>query len=215
MVSRWSPTFFLKLPEKVGGHWCGWLVSSEPDWLYSILHSSMDSTGDRKTSWLCCFVSHCFCTFSTGILAKGNTDDDSALSWFHSVKSGDLIFYWTVWSKARTFSISNGKIWSYRALFWITAIMSLIHRYTKICFKILLGHKTMWTSTNYFLVNLSFTDLLMTIFNGVFNFIYMRDNDWPFGSVYCTINHFIAHYTVIASVLTLTAITLDRYILIF
>ena len=69
----------------------------------------------------------------------------------------------------------------------------------------------MWTSTNYFLVNLSFTDLLMTIFNGVFNFIYMRDNDWPFGSVYCTVNNFVAYYTVIASVLTLTAITLDRY----
>ena len=70
----------------------------------------------------------------------------------------------------------------------------------------------MWTSTNYFLVNLSFTDLLMTILNGLFNFIYMRDNDWPFGSVYCTINNFVAYYTVIASVLTLTAITLDRYV---
>ena len=74
------------------------------------------------------------------------------------------------------------------------------------------GHKRMWTSTNYFLVNLSFTDLLMTILNGLFNFIYMRDNDWPFGSVYCTINNFVAYYTVIASVLTLTAITLDRYV---
>jgi len=51
----------------------------------------------------------------------------------------------------------------------------------------------------------------MTILNGLFNFIYMRDNDWPFGSVYCTINNFVAYYTVIASVLTLTAITLDRY----
>ena len=78
--------------------------------------------------------------------------------------------------------------------------------------KIFLGHKRMWTSTNYFLVNLSFTDLLMTILNGLFNFIYMRDNDWPFGSVYCTINNFVAYYTVIASVLTLTAITLDRYV---
>ena len=73
------------------------------------------------------------------------------------------------------------------------------------------GHKRMWTSTNYFLVNLSFTDLLMTILNGLFNFIYMRDNDWPFGSAYCTVNNFVAYYTVIASVLTLTAITLDRY----
>ena len=83
-----------------------------------------------------------------------------------------------------------------------------IHKFAS-CFS---GHKRMWTSTNYFLVNLSFTDLLMTILNGLFNFIYMRDNDWPFGSVYCTINNFVAYYTVIASVLTLTAITLDRYV---
>ena len=68
----------------------------------------------------------------------------------------------------------------------------------------------MWTSTNYFLVNLSFTDLMMTILNGLFNYIYMRNHDWPFGYIYCTINNFVAYYTVIASVLTLTAITLDR-----
>ena len=70
----------------------------------------------------------------------------------------------------------------------------------------------MWTSTNYFLVNLSLTDLLMTILNGLFNFIYMRDNHWPFGDFYCTVNNFVAFYTVIGSVFTLTALTLDRYL---
>ena len=74
----------------------------------------------------------------------------------------------------------------------------------------LTGHRQMWTSTNYFLVNLSLTDLLMTILNGLFNFIYMRDNHWPFGEFYCTVNNFVAFYTVIGSVFTLTALTLDR-----
>ena len=71
----------------------------------------------------------------------------------------------------------------------------------------------MWTSTNYFLVNLSITDLLLTVLNGLFNFIYMRDNNWIFGDIYCTINNFVAYVTVAASVLTLTAITLDRYVM--
>ena len=77
---------------------------------------------------------------------------------------------------------------------------------------VFLGHRKMWTSTNYFLVNLSLTDLLMTILNGLFNFIYMRDNHWPFGDFYCTVNNFVAFYTVIGSVFTLTALTLDRYL---
>ena len=77
-------------------------------------------------------------------------------------------------------------------------------------FYLFLGHKRMWTSTNYFLVNLSITDLLLTVLNGLFNFIYMRDNNWIFGDIYCTINNFVAYVTVAASVLTLTAITLDR-----
>lgn len=33
---------------------------------------------------------------------------------------------------------------------------------------------------------------------------------WPFGSVYCVINNFVAYLTVSASVLTLMAITIDR-----
>ena len=33
----------------------------------------------------------------------------------------------------------------------------------------------MWSVTNYFLVNLAATDVLMATFNCVFSFIYMRD----------------------------------------
>ncbi len=34
--------------------------------------------------------------------------------------------------------------------------------------------------------------------------------NWPFGATYCVINNFVAYVTVTASVLTLTAITLER-----
>lgn len=68
--------------------------------------------------------------------------------------------------------------------------------------------------TNYFLVNLSVSDLLMALLNCVFNFIFMIDSDWPFGAAYCTVNNFVANVTVAASVFTLVAISLDRYVAI-
>jgi tachykinin receptor 3 len=40
----------------------------------------------------------------------------------------------------------------------------------------------------------------------------MRDREWVFGGVYCTINNFIAIVTVAASVLNLTAMSIDRLV---
>lgn len=71
----------------------------------------------------------------------------------------------------------------------------------------------MRTITNYFLLNLSIADLLMSSLNCIFNFIYMLNSDWPFGSIYCTVNNFVGNVTVAASVFTLVAISFDRYVL--
>ncbi|KAH8293692.1 hypothetical protein KR054_003075 [Drosophila jambulina] len=79
---------------------------------------------------------------------------------------------------------------------------------------IVTGHRSMRTVTNYFLLNLSIADLLMSSLNCVFNFIFMLNSDWPFGSIYCTINNFVANVTVSTSVFTLVAISFDRYIAI-
>jgi tachykinin-like receptor len=68
----------------------------------------------------------------------------------------------------------------------------------------------MRTVTNYFLVNLSVSDLLMSLLNCTFNFIFMLNSDWPFGAMYCTVNNFVANVTVAASVFTLVAISVDR-----
>lgn len=72
----------------------------------------------------------------------------------------------------------------------------------------------MRTVTNYYLLNLSVADLLMSSMNCVFNFIFLLNNDWPFGALYCTVNNFIANLSVASSVFTLVAISLDRYIAI-
>lgn len=73
------------------------------------------------------------------------------------------------------------------------------------------AHRRMRTVTNYFLVNLSVSDLMMALLNCIFNFIFMLNSHWPFGSFYCTVNNFVANVTVAASVFTLVAISIDRY----
>ncbi|RZF36506.1 hypothetical protein LSTR_LSTR008841 [Laodelphax striatellus] len=72
----------------------------------------------------------------------------------------------------------------------------------------------MRTVTNYFLVNLSVADLMMSVFNCIFNFVSMLENNWHFGQTYCTVNNFVANVTVAASVFTLTGISCDRYLAI-
>lgn len=77
----------------------------------------------------------------------------------------------------------------------------------------ILAHREMRTTTNYFLLNLSVADLLMSSLNCMFNFIYMLNSDWPFGSVYCSLNNFLGNVTVSASVFTLVAISFNRYVI--
>ncbi|XP_013772923.1 tachykinin-like peptides receptor 99D [Limulus polyphemus] len=79
---------------------------------------------------------------------------------------------------------------------------------------IVLAHKQMRTVTNYFLVNLSLADTMVSTLNVIFNFTYMLNTDWPFGWAYCKISNFIAIVSVSASVFTLMAISIDRYMAI-
>ncbi|XP_023225865.1 tachykinin-like peptides receptor 86C isoform X1 [Centruroides sculpturatus] len=76
---------------------------------------------------------------------------------------------------------------------------------------IILAHRKMRTVTNYFLLNLSITDLLIATFNVVFNFIYMLRSHWPFGMTYCVISNFIANLSVSTSVFTMSAMSVDRF----
>ncbi|XP_035216198.1 tachykinin-like peptides receptor 99D [Stegodyphus dumicola] len=79
---------------------------------------------------------------------------------------------------------------------------------------IVLAHKRMRSVTNYFLVNLSLADTMVSTLNVIFNFVYMLDGHWPFGEAYCKISNFIAIVSVAASVFTLMAISIDRYMAI-
>ncbi|CAG9768769.1 unnamed protein product [Ceutorhynchus assimilis] len=79
---------------------------------------------------------------------------------------------------------------------------------------IVLAHKRMRTVTNYFLLNLSVADTMVSTLNVTFNYVYMLYSHWPFGELYCKVSQFIAVLSVCASVFSLMSISIDRYMAI-
>uniref|UniRef100_A0A3B3BKS9 Neuromedin-K receptor n=1 Tax=Oryzias melastigma TaxID=30732 RepID=A0A3B3BKS9_ORYME len=79
---------------------------------------------------------------------------------------------------------------------------------------IILAHKRMRTVTNYFLLNLAFADASMAAFNTLINFIYAAHGQWYFGEVYCKFHNFFPVAAVFASIYSMTAIAIDRYMAI-
>lgn len=93
-------------------------------------------------------------------------------------------------------------------LFGIMVITAIIGNLTVIW--IIMMNKRMRSVTNYFLLNLSISDLIATTLNAVFNFVYLLQNHWPFGIFYCSFNNFIANLTVSSSVFTIAAVSIER-----
>ncbi|XP_012685156.1 tachykinin receptor 3-like [Clupea harengus] len=79
---------------------------------------------------------------------------------------------------------------------------------------IILAHKRMRTVTNYFLLNLAFSDASMAAFNTLINFIYATHGDWYFGEAYCKFHNFFPVTAVFASIYSMSAIAVDRYMAI-
>ncbi|CAM4480557.1 unnamed protein product [Leuciscus chuanchicus] len=79
---------------------------------------------------------------------------------------------------------------------------------------IILAHKRMRTVTNYFLLNLAFSDASMAAFNTLINFVYAAHNDWYFGEAYCKFHNFFPVTSVFASIYSMSAIAVDRYMAI-
>ena len=55
------------------------------------------------------------------------------------------------------------------------SLFGRIHMSQKLDRFIVSGHRRMQNVTNYFLVNLSFADLMMSCLNTIFNFIFMKN----------------------------------------
>ncbi|KAI5087839.1 tachykinin receptor 3-like, partial [Silurus meridionalis] len=79
---------------------------------------------------------------------------------------------------------------------------------------IIVAHRRMRTVTNYFLLNSAFCDAAMAAFNTLINFIYAAHGDWYFGEEYCKFHNFFPVAAVFASIYSMTAISVDRYMAI-
>ncbi|KAH7984396.1 hypothetical protein HPB52_020298 [Rhipicephalus sanguineus] len=77
---------------------------------------------------------------------------------------------------------------------------------------VVLAHRSMRTTTNCFLVNLSLADAMTATFNAVFNLVYMLESHWAFGLLYCIFSNFLANLTLASSAFTITAMSIDRWV---
>lgn len=83
-----------------------------------------------------------------------------------------------------------------------------------VCY-IVLAYQRMRTVTNYFIVNLACSDIMMSVLCIPFTFIAnLLMKYWPFGPILCPIVTYAQVVTVFLSAFTLLAISLDRYIAI-
>lgn len=77
---------------------------------------------------------------------------------------------------------------------------------------IVVAYQRMRTVTNYFIVNLACSDILMAVMCIPFTFIAnLLMHYWPFGAIMCPIVSYLQAVVVFLSAFTLVAISLDRY----
>ncbi|XP_002666594.1 neuromedin-K receptor [Danio rerio] len=79
---------------------------------------------------------------------------------------------------------------------------------------IIVAHKRMRTVTNYFLLNLAVSDVCVAALNALVNFVYGAHGHWYFSSAYCRFQNFYPVAAVFASIYSMSAIALDRYMAI-
>uniref|UniRef100_H2ZFB1 G-protein coupled receptors family 1 profile domain-containing protein n=1 Tax=Ciona savignyi TaxID=51511 RepID=H2ZFB1_CIOSA len=79
---------------------------------------------------------------------------------------------------------------------------------------IVLRNKRMQTVTNFFLASTAFADSNVIAFNTVFNFTYALNNDWYFGKGFCHFINLLPIAAVLSSILSITVISLDRFMVI-
>ncbi|XP_066488568.1 neuropeptide Y receptor type 1 [Tiliqua scincoides] len=79
---------------------------------------------------------------------------------------------------------------------------------------IILKQKEMHNVTNILIVNLSFSDLLITIMCLPFTFVYTLMDHWVFGEAMCKLNPFVQCLSVTVSVFSLVLIAVERHQLI-
>ncbi|XP_028671329.1 G-protein coupled receptor 83 [Erpetoichthys calabaricus] len=76
---------------------------------------------------------------------------------------------------------------------------------------VVIKSKRMHSATSLFIVNLAIADIMITLLNTPFTLVRFVNSTWVFGKLMCHISRFAQYCSVHVSVLTLTAISLDRH----
>ncbi|XP_035660882.1 QRFP-like peptide receptor [Branchiostoma floridae] len=98
-------------------------------------------------------------------------------------------------------------------LYVVIMVTSLIGN-TLVIYTVLFD-RTMRTVTNMFLVSLSVSDLLITLLSVPYHILWAINSfEWEYGDVLCKLPQYIKGLSVTASVLSLTAISAERYLAI-
>lgn len=100
-------------------------------------------------------------------------------------------------------------VYSMYSLIFVVALLGN----TFICY-IVLSSPRMRTVTNYFILNLSIGDVLITLLCVPFTCISMINQYWPFGSFLCPVISYVQALSVFISAYTMVAISIDKYMLI-
>ncbi|XP_053230418.1 G-protein coupled receptor 83-like isoform X2 [Podarcis raffonei] len=76
---------------------------------------------------------------------------------------------------------------------------------------VVVKNKKMHTATSLFIANLAVADIMITTLNTPFTLVRFVSRTWVFGKQMCHVSRFVQYCSVHVSVLTLTAIALDRH----
>uniref|UniRef100_A0A8C4UHK1 Substance-K receptor n=1 Tax=Falco tinnunculus TaxID=100819 RepID=A0A8C4UHK1_FALTI len=116
------------------------------------------------------------------------------------------------WTAVTQFTQPGWRIALWAITYSFIVITSIIGNITIIW--IILAHRRMRTATNYFIVNLALSDLLMSAFNTIFNFIYASHNVWYFGEEFCRFQNWFPITAMFVSIYSMTAVAAERYVAI-
>nr|QVK45907.1 G protein-coupled receptor [Proales similis] len=106
--------------------------------------------------------------------------------------------------------------WLKRALALVYAIIFILGLMTNlavICF--VMFYKRMQTATNKFIMNLAVSDLLVVIICIPVTASHTIHSQWILGEFLCRFSSFVQGVSLSVSVMTLTAVSLDRYVIIY
>ncbi|KAG8447620.1 hypothetical protein GDO86_014939 [Hymenochirus boettgeri] len=76
---------------------------------------------------------------------------------------------------------------------------------------VVIKNSRMQSATSLFIVNLAVADIMITLLNTPFTLVRFVSSTWVFGKLMCHVSRFVQYCSVHVSVLTLTAIALDRH----